>query len=348
MYSKIEILDTEYLEKYLLISNNSTLYIGTIVKDVVIFLKYGFDIEMIAKKINEKHESKLSIRDISAIKTNIDIFLTKREVSNLSKIVILFNPSKIPISQSIINTFFKKFFYSFLFLSLFINCFASTWITHSNTTTSTNETIIIAISVFAILLFHELGHSFSAKGFNVNVKEIGFGFYYILPVLYVNLKESWKLKSDKRIIINLSGIYFQLIIGSFLAIYICFFDQNKVLTSIFKVNLSIILLNVNPFLKFDGYWILSDLLNETNLLKTSNNLIKNKFKTINKTNNWIVTYTILRIIFIVCIVSFAVKKTIDIYIKYIEHTELNIGDGFFLLILSFYVFKLLIRKFKKK
>lgn len=117
--------------------------------------------------------------------------------------------------------------------------------------------------------------------------------------------------------------------------------------SIFKINLSIALLNLNPFLKFDGYWVLSDLLNEANLLKTSNNLIKDKFRTISKISNWIVIYTILRIIFIVCIVFFTIKKAISIYLKLVEHKELNIGDSLFLLILSLYIFKILIRKLKK-
>lgn len=228
MYSKIEIFDTEYLEKHLLISNNNTLYIGTIVKDIVTFLKHGFDIEMIVKKINKKHKTHLSIGDVATIKKNIDFFLTKREVSNLYKVVILFNPSKISIPKSILNIFFKKYFYCFLLFFLIINFFASIQIFSLNTSNTSSENIIVAISLFTILLFHELGHSFSAKKFDVNVKEIGFGFYYIFPVLYVNLKESWKLKRNKRIIINLSGVYIQLIIGFFLALYIyIYFPQTN-------------------------------------------------------------------------------------------------------------------------
>ena len=45
--------------------------------------------------------------------------------------------------------------------------------------------------------------------------------------------------------------------------------------NLFNLNLIIVLINFNPFLKFDGYWIISDLFSEKNLEKTANNVIKN-------------------------------------------------------------------------
>lgn len=349
MYSKIEIFDTEHLEKYLLISNNNTLYIGSIVKDIVSLLKYEFTIKVIVKTINAKYNIQLSIQDVTEIKKNIDFFLIKKDASNLYKIAVIFNPTKISLPKSLLNILFTNYFYCLFIFFLITNCFAYVQITSQNKINDHNDNITIAIALFIILFFHELGHSFSAKKFNVNVKEIGLGLYYIFPVLYVNLKESWKLKKEKRIIINLSGIYFQLIIGSFLALFIFFFKENRVLVPIFKINLSILLLNLNPFLKFDGYWVISDLLEEINLLRTSNNLIKEKFKlkTRNKFNNWILLYTVLRIIFIVCIVSFTIKKLTNIYAKYVGHSEFNLGDNIFLLIFSLYIFKILIRQLKK-
>jgi putative peptide zinc metalloprotease protein len=182
------------------------------------------------------------------------------------------------------------------------------------------------------------------------VKEIGFGFYHFFPVFYVNLNESWRLKKDKRTIINLSGIYIQLIIGMFLTVFMVFFNENRLLLSIFKTNFYIILLNLNPFLKFDGYWVLSDLLEENNLLKTSNNLIKEKFKlkAINKFEDFIITiYTILRITFIAFIVLFVIKRIINIHTKYTDQSELSIDEGIFILLLVLYIFRILFNKLKK-
>lgn len=349
MYSKIEIFDTEYLEKYLLISSNNSLYVGVIIRDITSFLKNGLTLEMIEKKINDKYNIQLSNQEVSEIKASIDIFISKKETTNLYKVAIISNPSKIIIPKIILDVFFEICFYPLFSFFLIINCFTYVKISTQNNINSFNDNIIIAGTLFVILFFHELGHSLSAKKFNINVKEIGFGFYYIFPVLYVNLKESWKLKKKKRIVINLSGIYFQLIIGFFLSVFVLFYEQNTLSSSILKMNLSIILLNLNPFLKFDGYWILSDLLEETNLLKTSNSLIKEKFKlkTKNKFSNWIIIYTILRLVFITYVVQLAIYAIINIYKKCIDNSQLNLTDNLFLLILSLYIIKIFIRKLKK-
>jgi putative peptide zinc metalloprotease protein len=183
----------------------------------------------------------------------------------------------------------------------------------------------------------------------VKVKEIGFGFYYFFPVLYVNLNESWKLKKEKRTIINLSGIYIQLIAGFFLAIFIYFFEDNRILTSIFKINFYLVLLNLNPFLKFDGYWVLSDFLEGNNLLKTSNRLIKEKFKheSSSKFKNWITLYTILRILFIIYIIFSIIKRTTVIITKYVEQIKFSNDENIFIIIMSLYIFRIIFTILKK-
>jgi putative peptide zinc metalloprotease protein len=131
---------------------------------------------------------------------------------------------------------------------------------------------------FIILIFHEVGHIIGAKNYNVNVKESGIGLYFILPVFYVNLNESWKLERKKRVIINLSGAYFQSLIGV-LIIALMLFSTIKTdfLWYLFIINFLIIFINLNPFIKFDGYWVLSDLLKENNLDELSTDFFKNPF-----------------------------------------------------------------------
>lgn len=349
MYSEIEIHKTEYVEKYLLMSNNSTLYVGFLVKDIVNLLKEEFTIDVIVKKINDEHNIQLNNQDVSNVKMTIDDFLKKKEQSNLYKVVNFFNPSEIPIPKSVLNIFSTKDFYIKFLFFLIVNCFALIYSNSKNQSNSFYDNVIIAATIFLVLFFHELGHSFSAKKLNVKVKEIGFGFYYFFPVLYVNLNESWKLKKEKRTIINLSGIYTQLIIGFLLAVFIYSFGENKLLTSIFKINFYIILLNLNPFLKFDGYWIVSDLLEENNLLKTSNSFIKEKFKlkTSTKFKSWIILYTILRILFIAYIVFFIIKRIVVIVTKYIEQVKLSSDENIFILIMSLYLFRIIFTKLKK-
>jgi putative peptide zinc metalloprotease protein len=62
-------------------------------------------------------------------------------------------------------------------------------------------------------LFHELGHATAAARHNIRPKEVGFGFYLVLPVLYTDVSKIWVLTKGKRIMVNIAGIYFQLLIN---------------------------------------------------------------------------------------------------------------------------------------
>lgn len=347
MYRKIEIHNTEYLEKYLLISNNTPLYVGIIVKDIMHFIKYEYPIDIITNKINDKHNIQLTDKDVIEIKKNIDIFLVKKGTSKLYKVIKIFNPSKISMPKLLLGIFSERFFYIYFLFFFITNSFIFFKTSSINQNTTTNENVIISIVFFFVLFLHELGHSLSAKKFNVDVQEIGFGFYYFFPVFYVDLNESWKLKKEKRIIINLSGIYIQLIIGMILGIFISLLNENKLLILIFHINLNVIILNFNPFLKFDGYWIISDFFQDNNLLKTSNNLLKGKLNKSTKFKNGIILYTTLRILFIIYLLFNVIKQIFFIITKTTEQTKLSITENIFVLILILYVSRIVFTQSKK-
>ena len=130
--------------------------------------------------------------------------------------------------------------------------------------------------VLLILFFHELGHAASAYLFGVKPKNIGFGFYLIFPVFYADVTDVWRLNKWKRTIVNLGGIFFQLLINLGL-LYIMYHTPDRrvitLLTYIITLNITTIIINVNPFLKFDGYWVYSDLCNLPNLRQQSNMLL---------------------------------------------------------------------------
>jgi len=345
MYNKIEIHKTEYLEKYLLISNNCILYVGVIVKDIIDFLKEEFTIDVIVEKINKKHNIKLSYQEVDNVKTNIDKFLTRKEDTSLYKVLNFFNPSKVSTPTFLFKIFYAKFFYIILTTLIIINFFIYYDLPRTNENSNFSRIFILIITLI-ILFIHELGHCVSAKKFNVKVTEIGLGIYFIFPVFFVNLNESWKLKKEKRTIINLSGIYTQLIIGFFLALCLYFFKENEILLSVFKINFYIILINLNPFLKFDGYWVVSDLIEDNNLLKTSTDLIKNKFKTnkLSKYNSWLILYSILRVLFVLLLIFIVIKKTALIITKYFEQISLNFDEYVFILLIVFYVIRIIVKK----
>ncbi len=122
--------------------------------------------------------------------------------------------------------------------------------------------LIKAISV----TFHEIGHATSAYYFGAKTGGVGGGFYLFKPVYYTDVTDIWRLKKWQRIIVNLSGVYFEFIFCALLSL-IAFFVNHHLLLMI-AVFVSIhSLFNLIPLLRSDGYWILSDLINKPNLLK---------------------------------------------------------------------------------
>lgn len=126
---------------------------------------------------------------------------------------------------------------------------------------------------FISVTFHEFGHASSAKYFGAKHGGIGGGFYLFSPVYFADVSDIWKLSRFKRIIVNISGMYFESIMASiYIIIGLVFNIQMLVIIGTFIFLHS--LWNLNPFLRNDGYWVLSDGLNYPNLSKNSLLLLK--------------------------------------------------------------------------
>ena len=112
--------------------------------------------------------------------------------------------------------------------------------------------------------FHELGHASACKHFGMKHGGIGFGLYLNFPVLYTEVSEVWKLNRKQRCVVNLAGVYFQcyVLLGLLVAFFITGNDVVRYL--LLTLNLGF-LMTLNPFFKFDGYWLASDLLGVPNL-----------------------------------------------------------------------------------
>lgn len=133
--------------------------------------------------------------------------------------------------------------------------------------------IVMALSV----TFHEIGHATAASYFGAKHGGIGGGFYLFTPVYYADVTDIWRLTKRQRIIVNLAGMYFELVFCSFIAL-IAFLLGNSMLLLISITVCFHTLFNLNPFLRSDGYWVLSDLTNKPNLLFHSANKVKDIFR----------------------------------------------------------------------
>lgn len=212
--------------------------------------------------------------------------------------------------------FIPKLMYSFLFLLLLFLSIITFKYYNVLLSYDLNQInwVYFGLLGFISITFHEFGHASSAKYFGAKHGGIGGGFYLFSPVYFADVSDIWKLSRFKRIIVNLSGIYFESIMSS---IYILFglITNNEMLVIIGSFIFFHSLWNLNPFLRNDGYWVLSDSINYPNLSTNSVSLLRNfvfslfkkaEFKYSFK-NTFLITYAFINQSFIFIFLYFSIK-----------------------------------------
>ncbi|GEM_PF-524553 len=142
-----------------------------------------------------------------------------------------------------------------------------------NTKISLDNFILYISIVYPAMILHELGHVAACRKFGVSHGEIGFGFYSIFPVLYADVTSIWSMDKHKRTIANLGGIYLEIVYAFIWCII--YLLTNEMVYLIVSVSILVkTITELNPFIRFDGYWVLSDLTNTPNLLPKANRAIR--------------------------------------------------------------------------
>lgn len=123
-------------------------------------------------------------------------------------------------------------------------------------------------------MFHEFGHGLACKRLGGECHEIGFMLLVLTPCLYCNVSDSWRLPNKwHRAAIGAAGMYVEIILAT-LATFVWWFVQPGLVQDVclrimLVSSISTILFNGNPLLRFDGYYILSDILEIPNLNQKS-------------------------------------------------------------------------------
>jgi putative peptide zinc metalloprotease protein len=118
--------------------------------------------------------------------------------------------------------------------------------------------------VVATAAVHELGHAAACRRYDCEHGAIGVLWYIVFPALYVNLSNVWRLSARQRAVVDLGGVYFQLLTTIPLYLIHLWTGNPHCAVAIFSVNV-MVLFSLNPILKFDGYWLLVDLSGLVNL-----------------------------------------------------------------------------------
>lgn len=129
-----------------------------------------------------------------------------------------------------------------------------------------------ALSLVILKILHELGHAYAARHFGARVPIIGLAFLVMFPILYTDTTDVWRVEERRsRTLINGAGIIVELCIAA-TSLLLWAFLPDGILRSIafFAATTSwtmSLFVNLNPWMRFDGYYIISDLLGVENLQK---------------------------------------------------------------------------------
>ncbi|MFT5523072.1 MAG: putative peptide zinc metalloprotease protein [Pirellulaceae bacterium] len=124
--------------------------------------------------------------------------------------------------------------------------------------------------LLGLKIIHEFGHAYACKKFGGNVPEMGAFFMMFNPCAYVDASAAWGFPSARqRIIVSLGGMYFESIAGFFALLVWCFtgpsFINSAAHMAVVMATVVTLFFNVNPLMKYDGYYIMCDLLGIPNM-----------------------------------------------------------------------------------
>ncbi|WP_445400284.1 HlyD family efflux transporter periplasmic adaptor subunit [Zobellella sp. An-6] len=130
--------------------------------------------------------------------------------------------------------------------------------------------LLYGLTLAVVKSAHELGHAFAAKRQGCRVASMGIAFLVMFPVLYTDTTDAWRLRSRAgRLRIVTAGVRTELYLALFATFLWNLLPDGPLRSAVFFVAttswISSLLVNISPFLRFDGYYAFSDWLGIENL-----------------------------------------------------------------------------------
>ena len=166
---------------------------------------------------------------------------------------------------------FRSLIYFFGFIGIFLviqqyESFAKTFMYFF----TFNGLLLYLVTLIFVKCLHELGHAFVAKHFGCRVSAIGIAFLVFFPFLYTDTTDAWRLRNHKeRLLINFAGILTELHLALIATFAWAVLPDGGLKSVAFFIAttswISSLVINVSPFMRFDGYYVFADWLKAENL-----------------------------------------------------------------------------------
>ena len=147
---------------------------------------------------------------------------------------------------------------------------------------SSHNWLLLAIVWVALKVVHEIGHGLACRSHGGRVTEMGVVFVLFAPMAYVDVTSSLGFRSRwQRMHVAAGGILVELTVAAIAAL--CWtqattpFARHLLHNIVVSASLTTLIFNINPLMRFDGYFILEDLLDISNLSTTASRWLQSRY-----------------------------------------------------------------------
>ena len=146
---------------------------------------------------------------------------------------------------------------------------------------SVHNAFLLALVLGVTKVIHEFGHGLTCKHFGGECHEMGIMVLVLTPCLYCNVSDSWMLPSKwHRAAIGAAGIYVEVMLAA-VCTFLWWFSEPGVLHNlglnvVFISSVSTVIFNANPLLRYDGYYVLADMMEIPNLRQKATTILSRK------------------------------------------------------------------------
>lgn len=223
--------------------------------------------------------------------------------------------------------------------------------------------VLLLLQSPALLLtipMHELGHALTTKHYGREVHSLGLGWMWVGPVAFSDTTDMWLSDKRARLIVNIAGLYTNFVIGSIAAIAAYLIPSATISAFLWLFcfsNYLTIWFNLNPYLEYDGYYLLVDTFDRSHLRQHAVYWLVNKsMKTFTRLSlikkykieifYWLIcfTYTLISFLILYFLQQLIVSHLLPTNIFGIKIEYLRIIIFALLIFISFYSTYLTIRR----
>lgn len=135
---------------------------------------------------------------------------------------------------------------------------------------SAQNLLLLSLIYPVVKIIHEFGHAYAAKFLGAEVRQMGVMFILFMPMAYVDVSGTASLRSKyQRAMVAAAGIIVELLIAA-LALHLWLILEPGLIralafNAVVVAGVSTVVFNGNPLMRYDGYHILSDLIEIPNL-----------------------------------------------------------------------------------